>query len=77
MSKNSKLDFKQQAARASYILPIVTTVLMGIGNSAMQSSKSPLTGIIMGGIFIFLVLAGIVFGVIGCFGIIRACPRAC
>ena len=69
MGEKSKQSFKQQAARASWILPIVTIVLMAVGNSAMQNSKSPLTGIIMGGVFLFSLLAGVVLGIVGCFGV--------
>jgi hypothetical protein len=65
---NVKSSSQLQAARASWMVPIVTIVLMAIGNSVMQSSKSPLTAIIIGGTSIILLLSGAILGIIGCFG---------
>ena len=68
MEEKPKLSFLQQAARASWILPLANIGLMAIGNSAMQGTKSPVSDLVMGGTFLLLLVSGLVFGIVGCFG---------
>ena len=75
MEEKPNRSFLQQAARASWILPLATIGLMAVGNSAMQDTKSPVTGLVMGGTFLLLLVAGLVFGIVGCFGAKRHGPR--
>lgn len=68
MKNKNELKFQQQAARASWMLPLIALLLMGIGNSAMEGVGSPLSGLIIGGLFLLMLVVGFLFGVIGCFG---------
>ena len=70
MTDKMKPSFVQQAARASWVIPLATLGLMAFSN-ASQTSKSPLGGMITGGTFILLLLSGLIVGIIGCFGIKR------
>ena len=69
MKNKTELKFQQQAARASWMLPIIAVLLMGIGNSAMEGLDSPLSGLIIGGLFLLMLVVGFLFGIIGCFGV--------
>ena len=68
MQDKPKQSFVQQAARASWILPLATIVLMGVGSAAM---KTKIGGLISGAVFLLLLLAGMILGILGCFGVKR------
>lgn len=68
MTDKERRGFHQQAARASWMAPIVAFFLMAATNSTIRSSQSPLAGLIIGGTYILLLFAGIGFGITACFG---------
>ncbi len=59
-------SFVQQAASASWITALIIIVLMAVSNSASRTVELP--HLIVGGFFVLLLLAGFVFGVVGCLG---------
>lgn len=62
----NKQPFARQAAKASWIIPLLSLAIMVIGKSA---TKSPTGSLILGGLVILLFIVGILFGIICLFGI--------
>ena len=67
--KKATDSFSKQAAKASWIIPLLALGMMAIGNSAMKSSGSSIGPLILGGVVILLFIAGIILGVISLYGI--------
>ena len=63
--KVDKVPFKLQAAKASWVIPLINIGVMAFGKGGFKTQEGTL---IMGGLIIFLLLVGIVLGVIGLSG---------
>ena len=61
-------SFTKQAAKASWIIPLVNLGIMTIGKSALDKTAPPVGNLILGGVVILLFIAGIILGVVGLFG---------
>ena len=72
-----KRSITKEAAKASWILPFVTLFIMGLGNSIARSPHSQVNPLIIGALAIFLFIAGIIFGIVGLFGIKKNGVKAC
>lgn len=67
--EKSTPNFPQQAAKASWIIPLLALGMMTLGNSVMRSTGSQLNPLILGGFVILLFLVGIMLGITSLFGI--------
>ena len=67
--KKSTKIFPQQAAKASWIIPLLALGIMIISNSVMKSPDAQLNPLILGGFIVLLFLVGIILGIISLFGI--------
>ncbi|MBU2102292.1 MAG: hypothetical protein ABH865_04940 [Candidatus Omnitrophota bacterium] len=67
--KENNTSFIKQAAKASWIVPLMNLCFMAIGNSAIKTTNVPFLSLIIGGIAIFLFIAGIICAIIGLLGI--------
>lgn len=75
MGNMSKKGFFQQAARAGWVLPLVAIGLMAVSSSTIRNAQSPITVFIMCGSFLLLLLAGLILGIVGCFGVKKYSAR--
>ena len=67
--KKSTSNFPQQAAKASWIIPLLALGMMVISNSVMKSPGAQLNPLILGGFIVLLFLVGILLGIISLCGI--------
>ena len=67
--KKAADSFSKQAAKASWIIPLLALGMMAVGNSVMKTSSSTVGPLILGGFVILFFLAGIILGIISLFGI--------
>jgi hypothetical protein len=74
--EKAKGSFTKQAAKASWIIPLICLGVMAIGNSVFKSSGSPYGSLILGGVVILLFIIGIIFGIIGIFGVRQHGPKS-
>jgi hypothetical protein len=72
-STDMKSHFTVQAAKASWIIPIITIGIMVVGRSAFNAQFGAL---LLGGIIILFLVIGIILGIIGLFGCKRHGPKA-
>ena len=64
-----KIPFSKQAAKASWVLPLITLAIMAFSSSILKNASSPFTSLLIGGIIILFFLSGIIFSIAGIFGI--------
>src|SRR4030043_2056839 len=67
--KKAADSFSKQAAKASWIIPLLALGMVAVGNSAMKTSSSTVGPLILVGFVILFFLAGIILGIISLFGI--------
>lgn len=63
-----KRNINQNAARASWILPLLCIGIMAIGNFVLSNNLSSISWMILGIVYFLILISGIISGIVGCFG---------
>jgi len=71
VNNKPKRSFQQRAARASWILFLASIGLIAVDFAIFEIGPSVFVMITMAGAFVLLLLAGVIFGIIGCLGVRR------
>jgi hypothetical protein len=71
IEEKQERSFFEQAARSSWILPLVAMGVMAVFSSPVKSTLSHVSVLILGGVLLLLLLAGVISGIVGCCGVKR------
>lgn len=63
-----KRNINQNAARVSWILPLLCIGIMAIGNSVLSNNSTSISWVILGIVYFLILISGIIAGIVGCIG---------
>jgi hypothetical protein len=67
--ENDKIPFTKQSSKASWVIPLLTLIIMYFTNSSVKNASSPFAPFLIGGMVILFYLLGTSFSIIGLLGI--------